>query len=116
MPPAASWSRWRKTARGRSSPSSRAKDGTIALRTVGVTTSETLLPDANFIVNTAADTPDAHPGDGVCLDFNGFCSLRAAIQEVERHRRGGRYDRVRARQRNADDRIDGSLSRRSPTR
>ncbi len=37
---------------------------------------------ATFTVNTTADTPDARPGDGVCADSSGNCSLRAAIMEA----------------------------------
>jgi CSLREA domain-containing protein len=53
------------------------------------------LPDANqngradhldvvrdFTVNTCQDTQDANPGDGVCADASGDCSLRAAVQEA----------------------------------
>ena len=32
-------------------------------------------------VNTTADTHDSAPGDGVCADSSGQCSLRAAIEE-----------------------------------
>jgi CSLREA domain-containing protein len=35
-----------------------------------------------LIVNTLADSIDVSPGDGICLDANGFCSLRAAIMEA----------------------------------
>ncbi|MBV9868209.1 MAG: CSLREA domain-containing protein [Abitibacteriaceae bacterium] len=35
-----------------------------------------------FTVNSTADTSDANPGDGVCADRSGACTLRAAIQEV----------------------------------
>src|SRR3990170_869075 len=35
-----------------------------------------------FAVNTTADTPDANPGDGVCADTTGLCSLRAAVMEA----------------------------------
>lgn len=35
-----------------------------------------------FTVNTTSDTVDANPGDGICADANGLCSLRAAIQEA----------------------------------
>lgn len=34
-----------------------------------------------FRVTTTADTPDVDPGNGICADPNGECSLRAAIQE-----------------------------------
>ena len=32
-----------------------------------------------YIVNTLLDSQDALPGNGACLDANGFCSLRAAV-------------------------------------
>ena len=35
-----------------------------------------------FVVNTTADTADAVPGDGICADSGGACSLRAAVQEA----------------------------------
>jgi CSLREA domain-containing protein len=37
-----------------------------------------------FVVNTVGDDSDATPGNGVCetSDGNGFCTLRAAIQEA----------------------------------
>lgn len=34
-------------------------------------------------VDSNADTPDAHPGDGQCADSQGRCTLRAAITESE---------------------------------
>lgn len=37
---------------------------------------------AQFSVNVLDDTPDANPGDGVCADGSGNCSLRAAIMEA----------------------------------
>jgi CSLREA domain-containing protein len=36
----------------------------------------------DLTVDTAADTHDLHPGDGVCDDGTGHCSLRAAIDET----------------------------------
>jgi CSLREA domain-containing protein len=36
----------------------------------------------SFVVNTAADTDDANPGDGICADSHGNCSLRAALDEA----------------------------------
>ena len=35
-----------------------------------------------FTVNTTTDTNDATPGDGLCADTGGACSLRAAIEET----------------------------------
>ncbi len=37
---------------------------------------------ATFIVDTTDDTDDATPGNGVCADSSGDCSLRAAITEA----------------------------------
>ncbi|HHJ15442.1 MAG TPA: CSLREA domain-containing protein, partial [Gammaproteobacteria bacterium] len=37
---------------------------------------------ATFAVNSAADTSDSTPGDGICADAGGVCSLRAAIEEA----------------------------------
>ncbi len=37
---------------------------------------------ATFLVNTTLDTQDANPGNGVCADSGGLCSLRAAITEA----------------------------------
>lgn len=34
-----------------------------------------------FAVNVTVDTPDANPGDGICADAGGNCSLRASIME-----------------------------------
>lgn len=36
---------------------------------------------ATFAVDTTADTSDANPGNGVCADAAGDCSVRAAIEE-----------------------------------
>jgi len=33
-------------------------------------------------VNTTTDAPDATPGDGICADAAGQCTLRAAVQEA----------------------------------
>ena len=38
--------------------------------------------DSVFTVNDAGDTFDAEPGDGICADASGKCTLRAAIQEA----------------------------------
>jgi CSLREA domain-containing protein len=36
----------------------------------------------DFDVDTTEDTHDANPGDGLCADSNGDCSLRAAVEET----------------------------------
>jgi CSLREA domain-containing protein len=37
---------------------------------------------AGFVVDSQADAVDANPGDGVCDDGSGNCTLRAAVQET----------------------------------
>jgi CSLREA domain-containing protein len=37
---------------------------------------------STFVVNNTGDNSDSNPGDGVCSDGLGGCSLRAAIQEA----------------------------------
>ncbi|MFQ5936823.1 MAG: CFI-box-CTERM domain-containing protein [Acidiferrobacterales bacterium] len=37
---------------------------------------------ATFTVNSTADTADDNPGNGICADASGLCTLRAAIQEA----------------------------------
>jgi predicted outer membrane repeat protein len=37
---------------------------------------------ATFVVDDAGDTPDVAPGDGVCLDAFGACTVRAAVDEA----------------------------------
>lgn len=37
---------------------------------------------ATFVVNSTGDTNDAKPGNGLCANSKGKCSLRAAIQEA----------------------------------
>jgi CSLREA domain-containing protein len=42
-------------------------------------------PPLTFTVNSTADANDATPGDRVCLTAGGVCTLRAAIDEANRH-------------------------------
>ena len=37
---------------------------------------------ASFIVNNNGDTGDANTSDGLCLDVNGNCTLRAAVEQA----------------------------------
>jgi CSLREA domain-containing protein len=39
-------------------------------------------PRNTFNINSTSDTNDASPGDGICADAGGNCSLRAAITEA----------------------------------
>ena len=38
---------------------------------------------ATFLVNSTADTADVSPGDGLCADAQGDCTLRAAVMEAD---------------------------------
>lgn len=44
--------------------------------------------ECDILVNSTADVPDAHPGDGACETArgNGVCTLRAAVQEANASR------------------------------
>lgn len=42
-----------------------------------------------FTVNTNADTVDAVPGDRICADSSGNCTLRAAVEEANSNAAGG---------------------------
>ncbi|HMV69933.1 MAG TPA: hypothetical protein PKA64_24045, partial [Myxococcota bacterium] len=46
-----------------------------------VTAAHAALPP-DFVVDQIGDSADAAPGDGLCLDEMGRCSLRAAVQEA----------------------------------
>jgi CSLREA domain-containing protein len=46
------------------------------------------LPDPTFVVNTTNDTIDVNPGDGICADAAGQCSLRAAVMEANANMNG----------------------------
>jgi len=37
---------------------------------------------ATFVVNNIDDSSDANPGDGICADTKGHCTLRTAIEET----------------------------------
>lgn len=42
----------------------------------------TLVPPANFIVDILSDAPDADLNDGVCATAEGYCTLRAAVEQA----------------------------------
>src|SRR5437868_11269456 len=54
------------------------------------TTQQAPFPEI-FVVNSTGDQDDAFPGDGNCETQvgNGVCTLRAAIEEVDRRNNGG---------------------------
>jgi CSLREA domain-containing protein len=50
----------------------------------GATVAAHLSPTARkFVVDTTADGHDAHPGDGVCADTSGKCTLRSAVEAAD---------------------------------
>src|SRR4029079_4600573 len=42
-------------------------------------------PPLLFHVDVSTDGADVHPGDGICQDASGHCTLRAAIEESNRY-------------------------------
>ena len=52
------------------------------MATLAMSAFSTNVNAATFVVNTTLDTQDAAPGNGVCADTGGMCSLRAAITEA----------------------------------
>lgn len=54
----------------------------IALTVLFLLSSRISRAAATFTVNSLADTADANPGNGVCADAGGVCTLRAALQEA----------------------------------
>jgi CSLREA domain-containing protein len=42
-------------------------------------------PSSFYLVNSTLDTPDAAPGNDLCADAAGRCTLRAAIEEANAH-------------------------------
>jgi CSLREA domain-containing protein len=66
-----------------------ARDGMLMLHQSQVGISAMMpLPDPTFVVNTTNDTVDANPGDGICADAAGQCSLRAAVMEANANMNG----------------------------
>jgi len=59
-----------------------ADDGTGAANATTSATTAGILVRGPFTVNTTTDTVDVNIGDGLCIDANGLCSLRAAMQET----------------------------------
>ena len=53
------------------------------------------LLGGGYRVNTTSDSADVRPGDRICADASGRCSLRAAVQEAN-HRKGATKITLRA--------------------
>ncbi len=66
-------------AEGKSSAVGRGVHPTVKLHRNAITP----IPGRTFTVNSTADTPDATPGDTICADSQGACTLRAAITEAD---------------------------------
>jgi CSLREA domain-containing protein len=55
----------------------------VAATAVGHTAAAAFnAPDRTFVVTATADTDDAVPGNGLCADSQGRCTLRAALTEA----------------------------------
>jgi CSLREA domain-containing protein len=54
----------------------------ILLLSLFSTTIDVHAKEHNFGVNSSADSSDANPGDAVCADSSGQCTLRAAMEEA----------------------------------
>lgn len=55
---------------------------TTALAAASIAGSASAASEPTFSVDATGDTADADPGDGLCADAEGACTLRAAIQEA----------------------------------
>jgi CSLREA domain-containing protein len=55
----------------------------VVIASLLVHTRTALAMVSSFTVNSTADVADANPGDGVCDDGSGNCTLRAAIMESD---------------------------------
>jgi CSLREA domain-containing protein len=60
--------------------------GMLLASFAGVLSMKIAQAAANFTVNSQADAADAALGDGTCATLNGECTMRAAIEEANRHR------------------------------
>ena len=60
-----------------------ANENSTATGLAAVPAAVTVAVPHTFTVTNAGDTPDAAPGDAVCADSAGHCTLRAAINEAE---------------------------------
>ena len=50
-----------------------------------ITPTPTPTPEGAFVVDATGDGGDSNPGNGVCDDGSGACTLRAAIEEANAH-------------------------------
>jgi trimeric autotransporter adhesin len=55
----------------------------LALVALGFLASPPEAHAVSFTVDSTADTPDANPGDGICADASGACTLRATSNEAQ---------------------------------
>jgi CSLREA domain-containing protein len=46
---------------------------------------QAVTPPITFVVNSTADAVDSTPGDRICVTAGGVCTLRAALDEANRH-------------------------------
>jgi hypothetical protein len=53
------------------------------LQVATLTNAASAATTLTLTVNSTVDAPDAHPGDGICADTAGQCTIRAAVQESD---------------------------------
>src|SRR2546425_11690804 len=64
------------------SPQAASRVGVFLLVAMGAGIRPARAQSRTFTVDTTADSVDAAPGDGLCADAGGLCSLRAAVMEA----------------------------------
>ena len=64
------------------SPQAASRVGVFLLVAMGAGIRPARAQSRTFTVGTTADSVDAAPGDGLCADAGGLCSLRAAVMEA----------------------------------
>jgi CSLREA domain-containing protein len=52
---------------------------------LGLPATAAAAPTSPFTVDSTLDNPDASPGNSLCADSNGACTLRAAVMEANAH-------------------------------
>lgn len=57
----------------------------LLLQLTSVNMTVNAAPTSTYVVDTTAETDDDNPGNNICADENGDCSLRAAVMEANAH-------------------------------
>ena len=73
---------WENTRKGRIFRSIIRSSAAVSIVFAGIVAFSATVNAATFVVNQTADLQDISPGNGVCANATGGCSLRAAITEA----------------------------------